>query len=537
MPSLLLRHSRPLLLVLLVSLTISYVASSRVLKSRTAPKIKQRSQTILVSSGKATLLNCDVRGHPKPSRTWERAGKPVRRYGRRFSVNKKTFALRIFRLKPEDEGNYTCIAKNRAGVANVTFTLILASKPRVSILPLESDVITENDTVKVTCRTHARPKPHIGWSVNNRILHSDSKTVINNVQRNDRVLESELTIARVSYDDRGTYTCRASNGMGSDSDTVHLDVLYPPHVLSPQPDDVIHWWDGHITNLTCDVTANDPPEVTWLFTDVTGATVSLAGEEERSEDGCLVKSTVGVGLSEGESRELSGTYTCRAENNLGNLTVHEFHVNRAYAPSSLTLTPLTIAPYEMVVSITVLPQPDTPTVEYIQARYREQGDEQDDFQVTCGVNKEGYCHATLLGVMPDRKYVVSAQAKNKVGLGQEVSMVVKTGVSEYGWTMHYTSTQDPNGDTLPHTPSPSPPVAFTDQRSSTSTTTSTTTPSTDITANKSSSPPENNANEESTPSYQLLAGPENDATSAHSAICVTLILLCSFVISISFILL
>lgn len=89
-----------------------------------------------------------------------------------------------------------------------------------------------NENITITCRLKGSPKPHIDWQYNSRPLNpEDQRITIRNTEelnRRDSVefYVSELVIVGVKTEDRGTYTCIATNTGGETKADTHVAV--PP---------------------------------------------------------------------------------------------------------------------------------------------------------------------------------------------------------------------------------------------------------------------------------------------------------------------
>ena len=71
------------------------------------------------------MLTVKVSGTPVPDVEWQKGGKPIRG-GRRVKIDKDkdgSHSLRIPRVETADQGEYTCIAKNKAGKATCSAKL------------------------------------------------------------------------------------------------------------------------------------------------------------------------------------------------------------------------------------------------------------------------------------------------------------------------------------------------------------------------------------------------------------------------------
>ena len=83
-----------------------------------------------VSEGKEVKLSVKVSGTPDPEVEWQKDAKPVRD-GRRVKIDKDkdgVHSLRISKAETADQGDYTCIAKNKAGKVTCTAKLGVEGK-------------------------------------------------------------------------------------------------------------------------------------------------------------------------------------------------------------------------------------------------------------------------------------------------------------------------------------------------------------------------------------------------------------------------
>lgn len=93
------------------------------------------------------------------------------------------------------------------------------------------DATTENITI--TCKMKASPKPHIEWRYNNEALNEeDTRITVKYSEEENRLTQttdlysSDLIIVGVTPNDRGIYTCVATNTGGESKVEVH--VIVPP---------------------------------------------------------------------------------------------------------------------------------------------------------------------------------------------------------------------------------------------------------------------------------------------------------------------
>lgn len=70
----------------------------------------------------------------------------------------------------------------------------------------------------------AFPKPDIVW-------RPDAPFVVDEHEISDINFQSSLTLVSLSLDDRGFYTCHATNIAGSDNETVEVIVLGESYII------------------------------------------------------------------------------------------------------------------------------------------------------------------------------------------------------------------------------------------------------------------------------------------------------------------
>ena len=211
---------------------------------------------------------------------------------------------------------------------------LLAVQPDITNTTV-SDNIIEGNNITITCEATGIPLPTIVWTVNGRVLMSDS---VNTTTGNGVVLRvtDTLTIMNVSREHTGVYTCSANNSVGSDNSNITITVqckfllrvfivhmihtlkltylcLVQPEITDDIPDhDVIENETNSVT-FTCEAIGEPSPTISWYFNDVTiittdKYTISAAGVSGRVESSLQI---INPEISD------AGTYTCHAENVVG----------------------------------------------------------------------------------------------------------------------------------------------------------------------------------------------------------------------------
>ena len=93
--------------------------------------------------------------------------------------------------------------------------------PSIAIGPHDT-IRRELDDVVFPCFSTGDPPPAVHWEFNNTVLQSNEKYSIGVIQ--DGLAFGSLTVRNLTYYDKGTYTCTASNALSNTSDSVQLSV-------------------------------------------------------------------------------------------------------------------------------------------------------------------------------------------------------------------------------------------------------------------------------------------------------------------------
>ena len=88
------------------------------------PSVDISLHNTTVTQGTNVTLNCTATGYPQPAVTWTYNGGPVLT---RHGQSEERLTLTVVQ-KSDDEGNYTCSAKNFAGETHETVKLTVYGK-------------------------------------------------------------------------------------------------------------------------------------------------------------------------------------------------------------------------------------------------------------------------------------------------------------------------------------------------------------------------------------------------------------------------
>ncbi|XP_006890730.1 PREDICTED: neural cell adhesion molecule L1-like protein-like [Elephantulus edwardii] len=135
--------------------------------------------------------------------------------------------------------------------------LIKQRKPRLLLPPVETSssavIILRGDTLLLECFAEGLPTPEIEWSKVGGDLPKGDET------KDDTV--KILKIENVSYHDKGTYRCTASNFLGTASHDFHVKVEEPPR-WTKKPESAVYS-TGSSGILRCEAEGEPQPTIKW----------------------------------------------------------------------------------------------------------------------------------------------------------------------------------------------------------------------------------------------------------------------------------
>ncbi|KAG7465569.1 roundabout-like 2-like isoform X3, partial [Solea senegalensis] len=281
-------------------------AGSRARVEDLAPRIVEDPSDLIVSKGEPATLNCKAEGRPAPTIEWFKDGERVEtdkddpRSHRMLLPRGSLFFLRIVhgrRSKP-DEGVYTCVARNHAGVAVSRNASLEVATLRDDFRQAPSDVVVAaGEPAVLDCvPPRGHPEPSVYWKRNNvRVSSRDERMTMRS---------GKLMISQTRKSDAGMFVCVGTNMVGErDSDPAEL-VVYERPVLVRRPVNQVVM-EEETVDFLCEVHGDPAPTVRW-----------------RREEGELPRGRFEIRNSNSlrllrVKEEDEGTYTCTSENSVG----------------------------------------------------------------------------------------------------------------------------------------------------------------------------------------------------------------------------
>ncbi|KAL1281314.1 hypothetical protein QQF64_000117 [Cirrhinus molitorella] len=194
-----------------------------------------------IVEGKKVILNCSSDSNPPAEISWFKGGTFVGS-GRIYSISK---------ISSDHSGEYKCKSINEHGEKDSdNVTLNVMYPPRnilVSISP--SGEIKEGNSVSLNCSSDSNPPAEISWFKGGTSLGSG------------RI----YSISNISSDHSGEYKCKSRNKHGEKySDTLPLNVMYPPRSVSVSIIQSGLIWEGDSVTLICSSDSN-PPALNFIW--------------------------------------------------------------------------------------------------------------------------------------------------------------------------------------------------------------------------------------------------------------------------------
>ncbi|XP_026780175.1 neural cell adhesion molecule 1b isoform X3 [Pangasianodon hypophthalmus] len=376
-------------------------------------RVRQAEVNATADISHSAMLACDADGFPEPTITWTRSlrSEVLLESGDKYSFNEDGSEITIMDVKKLDEGDYTCIARNKAGTSEEEVSLRVFVKPKITYL--ENQTTTEmEEQIRLTCEATGDPTPSITWSFGTHVFAEGEQSEDGSVVARSDARVSSLTLKYVQYTDAGQYLCTASNAVGQSSQSTFLEVRYAPKILGSV---AVYTWEGNPANISCEILAH-PSDVSimWLRD---GLQLPNANSTNVKIYTTPTASYLQVNP---DSQNDFGSYNCTASNEIGTES-KEFILIQADVPSAPTIT--RVEPYSSTAEV-LFDEPEAsggvPVLKY-RAEWRAASKSnwvQRVYEV-----REGLSAVTITGLKPDTKYEVKVSAINGKGEGESSSIV------------------------------------------------------------------------------------------------------------------
>ncbi|XP_019113264.1 neural cell adhesion molecule 1a isoform X4 [Larimichthys crocea] len=379
------------------------------------PTIRARQSDVNATAdiSSSALLACDADGFPEPTVTWT-YNNVVLETGDKYSLNEDGSELVIKDVKKVDEGDYTCIAKNKAGEKAEEVSLNVFVQPKITFL-MNQTASEFDEQVTLTCEASGDPTPTISWSFENRVFSEGEQaswtrpdkyeSLDRNIVVRSHARVSSLTLKNIQFTYAGQYLCTASNSIGQDNQHMHLDVRYAPKILGSV---AVYTWEGNPANISCEVKAHPGASVVWFRDGLQLPSANTTNMKIYS-----TQSTSYLEITP-DSQNDFGSYNCTATNVMGSES-KEFLLIQAEVPSSPGIE--LVEPFSST-AVVEFEEPDSiggvPIIKY-KVEWRMPGQEWTGMEYNA---EDDLTKITIVGLKPETTYEIKMSAINGKGEGE-----------------------------------------------------------------------------------------------------------------------
>ncbi|KAF5296174.1 hypothetical protein FQA39_LY12628 [Lamprigera yunnana] len=230
------------------------------------PLILSDPLSVTVEENEKAILTCvyDVNESSRAYTIikWKRDGKVIKHdyeddssNHQRIKIYKQNGTLVIHSTKPTDRGDYVC------EITTAGFEPVVSKLATVSVIevlkfspPPVNKKLELGSTAKIHCKAQGTPSPSIRWEKENGEEENFAPHITDT--------NGTLHFNGVLSEDKGKYTCFASNTQGTINATLTIDVVVAPKftVLSRNPTEAI---EGFSVMLDCAAEGDPKPTIHW----------------------------------------------------------------------------------------------------------------------------------------------------------------------------------------------------------------------------------------------------------------------------------
>ncbi|GAB6020998.1 Down syndrome cell adhesion molecule-like protein 1 [Chamberlinius hualienensis] len=226
------------------------------------------------------------------------------------SVDTYTSILTIDSVQRKHQGNYSCVASNKAASASHTASLVVNVPPKIVPFEFKEEQLVEGLMARVSCIVSRGDLPlDFYWEKSGVVIEPGSlKMQIKSFDEHSSI----LSIPSVSTQHNGIYTCVVKNDVGMARHSAQLVVKVPPRwIQRPQDTTVVR--DSSVI-FHCSVDGFPQPEIIWTFSKDPNDPDKASVLKDNNNNHIYSNGSV---LIRRVTEETEGFYYCDASNGIG----------------------------------------------------------------------------------------------------------------------------------------------------------------------------------------------------------------------------
>ncbi|XP_078407396.1 LOW QUALITY PROTEIN: hemicentin-1-like [Cetorhinus maximus] len=220
------------------------------------PPIVETPQNVTAFPGDQVVLTCRVLGSVRYNITWMRDGTELQVDNEHVTLLSNS-SLAFWNVQSENAGRYECMAVNMQGSSQASVWLFVPEAPHVTVSP-SSQGFLRGAEVRISCSATGYPDPGVVWIHEDALVRSSDRFTVNEF--------GTLIIKDSVPEDAGSYTCLASNAIGTDREEAKLKYSEIPTITVLNP--VVLAAVMEMAFLECRTAGVPQPEVKWYKGDL-----------------------------------------------------------------------------------------------------------------------------------------------------------------------------------------------------------------------------------------------------------------------------
>ncbi|XP_076318857.1 cell adhesion molecule Dscam2-like [Tachypleus tridentatus] len=165
-----------------------------------------------IQEGQDVQTLCSVVGGKNEVKfTWFKDSSRIQSEKRWKILDHKTFSVLVVQSPSvESSGNYSCVAQSSSEEDRYTAQLLVKGSPKWKHEPRDISAAIREDIV-LKCSAWGYPRPSIRW----KRRQGDRLVPVVEDARTGLLEDGSLRILGITQNDKGSYTCEVSNGIGN----------------------------------------------------------------------------------------------------------------------------------------------------------------------------------------------------------------------------------------------------------------------------------------------------------------------------------